>query len=108
MDGELRGRLTRLGSLNIKTSTQGNLKGNVQGSGATAGGKLKPEGKMTGEITTLGGLQGHIQRAGGGSYEWVHPLPDFSIADYDWDIWEYLGDKVEAGFYSAHETENDE
>jgi hypothetical protein len=39
--------------------------------------------------------------------ELVKNLGDFDAEEYDWNFWTYLEDKVESGFYVAHDIQDD-
>lgn len=52
--------------------------------------------------TTLGDLDNDVGYITG----IVTDLGNFDIEDYDWDIWNYLADKTESGFYTAYEEQD--
>lgn len=95
---EIQGSVTPTGTVTGEINTGGSLKGSVSVPGAVSGQMRATRG--------LSGMLAVPAAAGGGDYMPLEDLGTFDIEEYDWDIWEYLADKAETGFYKVYEEQD--
>lgn len=106
--GVIEGQLTEGSEINGSVTPTGTVTGEIS-TGGSLNGAISAPGAVSGQMKATRGLSGLIAvpaAAGGGDYMPLVDLGTFDIEDYDWDIWEYLADKTETGFYKVYEEQD--